>query len=268
MAMQEALRALALRGVHWFDILDILAVAVLFYYVIRQVRGTRAVQMLMGVLVLVVANALSGLLEMTSTHRILQNFLFYIPFAIIVLFQDTIRKALASLGSAFFSRRVARQATQHLARETAVACFALAGQRHGALVIFERTQGLKDYADTGVKIRAELTADLLTTVFFPGTPLHDGAVIVVESQIEAAGCFLPLSTTELPIEFGTRHRAALGLSEETDAICVVVSEERGAVSLAVEGELEQVPTVDELESRLFQLFGGRPRDSKTAATAA
>lgn len=263
--MHEAFRTLALRGVHWFDILDILAVAVLFYYALRQVRGTRAVQMLLGVLVLMLANAVSGWLEMTSTHRILQNLLFYIPFAIIVLFADTIRKGLATLGSAFFSRRVALEATQHLARETAVASFALAGKRHGAIILFERTQGLMDYAETGVKIRARLTADLLTTLFFPGTPLHDGAVIVVEDQIEAAGCFLPLSSTDLPIECGTRHRAALGVSEETDAVCVVISEERGTVSLALEGTLEAVPTLEALETRLVELFGGGKGDSKSPA---
>lgn len=266
--MEEALKTLALRGVHWFDVLDVLAVAALFYYVIRQVRGTRAVQMLLGVLVLVGANIASGLLEMTSTHRILQNVLFYIPFAIIVLFQDTIRKALASLGTAFFSRRTALEATQHLSHEIASAAFALASRRHGAILLLERTQGLKDYAETGVKIDTSLTADLLLTIFYPGTPLHDGAAIVSEGKIEAAGCFLPLSSSELPLDFGTRHRAALGVSEETDAVAVVVSEERGAVSLAVEGAFELMASSDALEERLIALLGGRPAHGKASADAA
>ena len=265
--MEEALRTLSLRGVHWFDAVDILAVALLFYYVIRQVRGTRAVQMLLGVLVLVAANLASGLLEMTSTHRILQNVLFYIPFAIIVLFQDTIRKALASLGTAFFSRRTALEATQHLAHEVTSAAFALASRRHGAILLLERTQGLKDYAETGVKIGTDLTADLLLTIFYPGTPLHDGAAIVSEGKIEAAGCFLPLSASELPLDFGTRHRAALGVSEETDAVAVVVSEERGAVSLAVEGAFELMPSSEALEERLIELLGGRPVHGQARADA-
>jgi diadenylate cyclase len=266
--MEEVLRTLALRGVHWFDVVDVLAVAVLFYYVMRQVRGTRAVQMLLGVLVLVAANLLSGLLEMTSTHRILQNVLFYIPFAIIVLFQDTIRKALASLGTAFFSRRTALQATGHLAHEAASAAFALASRRHGAILLLERTQGLKDYAETGVRIGTDLSADLLLTIFYPGTPLHDGAVIISEGKIEAAGCFLPLSASELPLELGTRHRAALGISEETDALAVVVSEERGTVSLAVEGAFELMPSSEALEDKLVALLGGRLSHAKARADAA
>lgn len=266
--MQEALHALAVRGVHWFDVLDILAVALLFYWVIRQVRGTRAVQMVAGALVLVVANAASGWLEMTTTHRILQNLLFYIPIAIIVVFQDTIRKALASLGSVFFSRRMASEATAHLARETALAAFALAGQRHGALIIFERSQGLKDYTETGVSVHAELTATLLGTIFYPGTPLHDGAVIVVDGLVEWAGCLLPLSSSDLPTEFGTRHRAALGITEETDAVCVVVSEERGSVSVSMEGRIELVPDAERLENRLVRLLGGPPVETQEATPAA
>ncbi len=266
--MQEALHALAARGLHWFDVLDVLAVALLFYWVIRQVRGTRAVQMLLGAVVLVVANLVSGWLEMTTTHRILQNVLFYIPFAIIVLFQDTIRKALASLGSAFFSRRMASEATVRLARETAAACFALAGRRHGALVIFERTQGLKDYAETAVKVHAELSSALLTTIFYPGGPMHDGAVIVVEGLVEWAGCLLPLSSSDLPSDFGTRHRAALGVTEETDAVCVVVSEERGTVAIAAEGLIEAVRDAEALEQRLVRLLGGTRVESQETAPAA
>ncbi|MEJ2422681.1 MAG: diadenylate cyclase CdaA, partial [Acidobacteriota bacterium] len=235
--MENALKALMIRGFHWYDLLDIIAVAVLIYYAIIQVRGTRAVQMVLGVLVLFVADVLSGWLGMTTTHRILQNLLFYIPFAIIVLFQQTIRRALASLGSMLFGRRALYQAALRSSQEAARACFALAKNYHGGLVIFERTQGLKNYAETGVAIGAGVTSDLIRTIFYPGTPLHDGAVIVSEGEVVAAGCFLPLSALPLPTEYGTRHRAAVGITEETDAVCVVVSEERGRVSLAVNGAI-------------------------------
>jgi len=152
--MQEAFRMLAVRGVHWYDVLDVLAVALLFFFVLRQVRGTRALQMLLGVLALAVANVASGWLKMTATHRLLQNLLFYIPFAIIVLFQEPIQKALAKLGSIFFGRGATLAVTRRVASETAQASFTLAGRRHGALIIFERTQGLKDIEETGIKVDA------------------------------------------------------------------------------------------------------------------
>lgn len=265
--MQEALRILADRGVQWYDILDILAVTVLFCFVFRQVRGTRAVQMLLGVVVLMVANVLAGYLRLTATQRLLQNLLYYVPFAIIVLFSEPIRKILATLGSGLFGRGATVAAARRVARETAQAAFVLARRRYGALIVLERTQGLKDYAETGVKMHADLTADLLSTLFFPGTPLHDGAAVVVEGQLLAAGCFLPLSQRPLPTEYGTRHRAAVGLTEETDAICVVVSEERGVVSVALDGQLTTQDSVGELEAQLSALLGGRDREKAAPAPA-
>ena len=258
--MQEALQALAARGLGWIDLLDVLAVAIFIFYIIRQVRGTPAVQMLLGVIVLMAADALSRVLGLTTAHRFLQNLLFYIPFAIIVVFREPIRKTLATLGSAFFSPRGSLGLRHRLARETAIAAFALARQRQGALILFERTQGLKDYADTGVKLDAELTSSLLTTLFYPGTSLHDGAVVVMDGRVAAAGCYLPLSAREFPTEFGTRHRAAAGISELTDAACVVVSEERGMVSVAIEGEFVKVASGEELEKTLYHILGGKARE--------
>ena len=262
--MEEAFRTLAVRGVHWFDVLDVLAVTALFLLVFRQVRGTRSLHMLIGVVVLAVANALSGLLEMTATHRLLQNVLFYIPFAVIVLFQEPIRKFLATLGGTFFGYRAGREATSRVARETANASFILAELRYGAIILLERSQGLKDYAETGIRVGAEVSSDLLVTLFYPGTPLHDGAALIVEGQVMAASCFLPLTSGALPTTYGTRHRAAVGITEITDAICVVVSEERGVVSLAMNGRLETVDSSDELERRLTDLLGGKPVESPAA----
>ncbi len=266
--MQEAWYALLSRGIGWIDLLDILAVAALLFFIIRQVRGTPAVQMLLGVIVLVVANILAQFLDMAATHRFLQNLLFYIPFAIIVLFREPIRKALAALGSAFFTSRGSLEMRHQLARETAVAVFGLAHLRQGALVVFERTQGLKDYADTGVKVDAEVSSGLLSTIFFPGTALHDGAAVVMDGRLSAAGCYLPLSARDFPTEYGTRHRAAAGITEMTDAVCVVVSEERGSVILAVEGNFERVNSGEELEKKLYQLLGGKPRENAAATDAA
>ncbi len=266
--MEEALKTLAIRGFHWYDALDILAVALLLYYAITHVRGTRAAQMVFGVILLIAANAAAGWLKMSATQRILQNLLVYIPFAVIVLFQDTIQRALASLGGAFFGKRALHRAAERSSAEVARACFALARKRHGALVLFERTQGLKNYAEGGVAIGAQATADLLMTIFYPGTPLHDGAAIVSEGQVAAAGCFLPLTTRPLPLEYGTRHRAAAGITEATDAVCVVVSEERGQVSVAQGGELSLAEDEEALEARLRALLGGGERREAPAPAAA
>lgn len=254
--MQETLRILMVRGFGWMDAVDIVAVGLILYFVLRQVRGTRVVQMLAGIFLLVAANFVSGWMGLTATHRVLQNLLFYIPFAIIVLFQDPIRKVLASLGSAVFGRREARGISERVAKEAANACFALADQRYGALMLFERTQGLKDLAETGVKIQAVVTRDLLITLFYPGTPTHDGAVIIVEGEIKAARCLLPVSASPLPSLYGTRHRAAVGATEQTDAFCIVVSEERGAVSVVVEGVIQHVSSREELEKKITRLLGG------------
>ena len=266
--MHEAFRMLAVRGVHWYDVLDFIAVALLFFFVLRQVKGTRAFQMLLGVLALAVANVVSGWLNMTATHRLLQNLLFYIPFAIIVLFQEPIQKALAKLGSVFFGRVATLAVARRVARETAQASFVMAARRHGALIIFERTQGLKDIEETGVKVDAEVTTDLITTLFYPGTPLHDGAAVIVEDKVRAAGCYLPLSAKPLPTEYGTRHRAAVGVTELTDAVTVIVSEERGVVSLVVDGAITPVADARELEAKLTKLLGGKPRAEMAAETVA
>ena len=265
--MQDAWHALTARGLGWGDLLDILVVAVFIYYIIRQVRGTPAVQMLLGVIVLMVANALSNFFDLTATHRFLQNLLFYLPFAIIVLFREPIRKLLATLGSAFFTPRGGLDLRSRLARETAIAAFALAHQKYGALILFERTQGLKDYADTGVKLDAELTSSLLTTSSFRA-PLHDGAVVVMDGRVAAAGCYLPLSAREFPTEFGTRHRAAAGISELTDAACVVVSEERGSVTVALEGTFLTAHSGEELEKVLYEILGGKAREHAASVPAA
>ena len=254
--MIEVWKSLVLHGFSWRDLVDILVVAVLVYAIIHQVRGTRAVQMLLGVLVLVVGNVVARWVGLVTLHRVLENLLFYAPFAVIVLFQPTIQRALASLGSLVFGRSAGRETARRTCREIAHACFDLAARRHGAIVVLERTQGLRNYAESGIWIRGEISRDLLTTLFFPGTPLHDGAAIIGEGQVLAAACFLPLTERTLPIQYGTRHRAAVGVTEETDAVAVVVSEERGEVSLASGGDLKPQADIAELERNLAAFVPG------------
>jgi len=218
----------------WVDALDVLLLAVIIYYLVLLIRGTRAVQMLVGVIVLVLAYWASGLPEgnhLRTVHRVLGSFLFYVPFALIVIFQDTIRRALAGLARNPF-RLLAIPLTDSMIQEIALATTTLAARRHGALIVVEREQGLRDQAETGIPIDAALSYDLLINIFAPHTPLHDGAVIVSDGRIKAAACFLPLGGGgELTRELGTRHRAAMGIAEETDALAIVVSEETGTISI-------------------------------------
>ena len=254
--MAELFKTLALHGFHFRDALDILVVGLLVYALVHQVRGTRAVQIFLGVLVLLVANLLARWFGLVTLNRVLENLLFYMPFAVIVLFQPTIQRALAELGSLFFGRKAASETGSRICREIAKASFNLASKKQGALIAIERTQGLRNYAESGIFLRCEISSDLLCTLFFPGAPLHDGAAIISEGQVYAAGCFLPLSEKPLPMVYGTRHRAAVGITEETDAIAVVVSEERGLVAVARDGAITAVGDAAELERQLTVFIRG------------
>lgn len=226
----------------WIDLLDVLLLAVIIYQMVQLIRGTRAVQMLVGVILLILAYWLSGLSEgvhLRTVHRVLGSFLFYVPFAIIVIFQDTIRRALAGLG-----RNPLRFLTSPLSdpmiQEIALAVTTLAARRHGALIVIGREQGLREQAETGIPIDAVLSYDLLVNIFAPHTPLHDGAVVVSDGRIKAAACFLPLGGSgAVTRELGTRHRAALGITEETDAVAIVVSEETGTISICDDRQINR-----------------------------
>lgn len=255
--MVKAYEILMERGFFWFDIVDILVVAALIYLLISQIRGTRAVQIFAGILLLYVGYEASGFFMMTATHRLLEKTFFYIPFIVIVLFQPTMRNILAAIGGMVVGKKGMKEAAKKACQEVSRAAFTLASHHFGALIIFERRQGLKNYAASGVPLgSAELSADLLLTIFYPKTPLHDGATIISDGSILAAGCFLPLSSLPIPTLYGTRHRAAIGLTEETDAIAVVVSEERGEVSISVGGKLEKIDTEAKLDEELQRLLRG------------
>ncbi len=222
----------------WRDAADVLIVALIAYMLLRLIRGTRAVQMVLGILTVFVIYEIAVFLNLIALRTILQALFFYVPFAIIVLFAQELRRALATFGrTPFFAWFSGYQAEETIS-DIVLAVTSLSARRTGALIVIERREGLKNYIENGVRLDSAVSYDLLVTVFAPGTPLHDGAVILSGERVAAAACFLPLSLNEgLSKRFGTRHRAAIGITEETDALAVVVSEERGTISVARNGEM-------------------------------
>lgn len=221
------------------DVVDILTVALLIYALLVLLKGSRAMQMLWGIIALVLLYLGSAALNLVTLSTLLGRFLVFLPFAIIVLFQQEIRRMLTAFGRAPLSRLFgAPDEGAVMVNELALAAEAMGKEKTGALVAVERRDSLAGWADTGIALEARFSYDLLMNIFVPGTPLHDGAAIVRGGTIQAAACFLPLTTQpEISTELGTRHRAAIGLSEETDALVIVVSEETGTISLAVDGQL-------------------------------
>jgi diadenylate cyclase len=227
-----------LEIVTWHDAVDVLAVAIVVYYLLLLIRGTRAVQMLLGLLFVGVVYYLAQFFDLPTLQTLIESLLIVLPFAVIVLFQQEIRRALTNFGRNPLWGLAKQQAVESTFGEIVLAATTLAARKIGALIVIERLQGLRNYIENGIGLDAELSYDLLINVFTPDTPLHDGAVILQEDRIAAAACFLPLTPNpELSKEFGTRHRAALGITEETDAVAVVVSEETGIISVAFDGEM-------------------------------
>src|SRR5437870_6002268 len=262
--MPEFLSSLLRRPpVGWWDLLDIAIVSLVIYEFLKLIRGTRAVQMAAGSLLIVALFYVSRLAPLQTVNWLIRNILVYVAFAAIVIFQGDIRRALAHFGQAPFFRYFNRQeAADETIEEVVVAATMLAAQRVGAIVVIEREIGLRNYIESGIPLDATLTYDLLVTIFRPGSPLHDGAVILQEGRVAAAACFLPLTVNpKLSRDLGTRHRAAIGLTEENDATAVVVSEETGTISIALNGEIERGLTPDDLRGRLRTLVqqrrGGR-----------
>jgi diadenylate cyclase len=258
--MPEYLQNLLRRPpVGWWDVLDILAVSILIYEFLKLIRGTRAVQMAVGSVLVIGLFYLSQLAPLQTLNWLIRNALVYVAFAAIVIFQSDIRRALAHLGQAPFFRYLTRQqASDETIEEVVVAATLLSQQRVGAIVALEREIGLRNYIESGIPLDATLTYDLLLTIFKPGSPLHDGAVILQEGRVAAAACFLPLTVNpRLSRELGTRHRAAIGLTEESDAVAVVVSEETGKISISLDGQIERGLTPEALRERLRTLIQGR-----------
>lgn len=248
----------------WWDLLDVLIVAVVIYELLKMLRGTRAVQMALGAGLLVLLFYLSRWAHLETVNWLIRNMVGYIVFALIVLFQADIRRALAHAGRTPFGSYFARtQRADEMIEEVVVASGVLSTQRVGGIIAIERSIGLRNYIEGGIPLDATVTYDLLVTIFRPGTPLHDGAVIIQGERIAAAACFLPLTVNPLVSkDFGTRHRAAIGLTEETDAVTVIVSEETGRISLALDGGVESPLAADTLRQRLRELLTVRRRESR------
>lgn len=241
------------------DVLDILIVAVIIYQILRLIRGTRAMQMAIGVGLLVVFYATAVYMGKLQTIQTIISYSFqYLVFAIIVLFAAEIRRALAHLGKNPLLARFSSSSFFETYDEIVLAATSLASQKIGGLIVIEREIGLKNYIESGVAMDAALSFDLLATIFSPGAPLHDGAAIIQKDRIAAAACFLPLTVNpRLSKELGTRHRAAIGVTEESDAVVVVVSEETGAISLVVGGIIERGLDGELLQHRLHSIMEGR-----------
>ena len=230
------------------DLIDIGLVTLAFYWVILLVKGTRAVSVIYGLLLIIVIFYLSEEFGLFTMNWLLANFLGSLFLVILIFFQADIRKALAELGAGSLWRR--KKVSDRLLEEVVLAVTNMAKSRIGALLVFERAIPLGEIIARGVEIKAAVSRELLVTIFFHNSPLHDGATIISGGRIEAAGCILPLSSAVgLPGKFGTRHRAALGISEETDAVAVVVSEERGVISVAQDGKLTE--DLDEIRLREY-----------------
>ncbi len=236
------------------SVVDIVLVAILIYQFLALVRGTRAAPMLVGVATLGLAFYFARLGELRTLNWLLSTLLPYVVFALIVVFQVEIRHGLANLGSRISLMR-SSSSVADVYDDIVLAANLFSQNQTGALIIIEREIGLRTYIESGVSLDARLSYDLLATLFRPSAPLHDGAVIVQRDRIAAAACFLPLSMNPvLSTQLGTRHRAAIGITEETDAVAVIISEETGTISIAVAGSIERDLSVERLRERLSVLL--------------
>lgn len=240
----------------WLDVVDISIVAFLIYEFLKLIRRTRAVQMVFGVALVVGLYYASELLPLPTVNWLISDMLGYIVFTAIVLFQADIRRALSNLGRAPFFRYLARPTTtDETIEEIVVAATLLAGRQVGAIIAIEREVGLRNYIESGIPLDSAVSYDLLISVFQTESPLHDGAVIIQDNRVAAAACFLPLTVNpRIGNKYGARHRAAIGLTEESDAVALVVSEETGELSIAIDGQVEGHITPDQLRFRLEALM--------------
>ena len=242
------------RSIQLKDVIDILVVAFLIYRILLLLQGTKALQMLAGLTVIILLYFFSEILELLTLNWILHTFMSSLLILIIIVFQDDIRKALAKIGTV----PIARIQTEYSfgIEEVVKAVTKLAEKKVGALIVFEREISLKDYLEGAVLLDAKVSEELLISIFNPKSPLHDGAVVISGGKIVAAGVVLPLSTNpDIAKDLGTRHRAGIGITEVSYAVAVIVSEERGEISLAVGGKISRDITPATLRKMLSQLLG-------------
>jgi diadenylate cyclase len=244
------------------DIIDILIVAFLFYRLFAMIKGTRAAQMFVGLVFIVIASIVAQWFRLNALNWIIGSLKTVWVILFVILFQPELRALLTHVGQNRLLRALIRVGDGGVLKEILGAVEDMSKERRGAIIVVERDMGLRDYIETGTKLDAAVTKELLETIFTPHSPLHDGAVVIRGDQIAAAGCILPLSQTPgLSPILGTRHRAALGLCEETDACVFVVSEETGAISIAHKGELKWNLDEGQLRSELAAIFNPRPEEA-------
>lgn len=244
-----------ITGMRWQDVVDILLVAFVIYRIFVLIKGTRALQMLVGLAFLVLAYVGSQVFELFALHWILNAFLSSIILVVVVLFQNEIRRALAHVGVNPFASREASATSAQTVEELMKTAVSLANKKTGALIVLQRETDLEDYVEKGVRLDALLSRELLLSIFLPYSPIHDGAVVVRRGRAVWAGCFLPLtSRVDVDKELGTRHRAAIGITEETDAAVIVVSEETGGISVVLNGRMTRNLDGASLRRVLLRLF--------------
>ena len=240
----------------WQDAVDIGIIAFVVYRLIHMIRGTRAMQMIIGLVVVLLAYVASQMLGLFTLNWVLDNLLASIILVVIVIFQSDIRRALTQVGMAPLFSGADRIERGQVLEEMTKAVVSLANKRVGALIVLEREVGLNEYIEVGTPLDARVSRELVESVFLPHSPIHDGALVIQKGRVAAARCFLPMSVDSgLSKELGTRHRAAIGLAEETDAVAVVVSEEQGRISLVAGGKVTQDLDGPQLRGALKQLFG-------------
>jgi diadenylate cyclase len=250
------------------DILDVAIVAFFIYHTLNLIRGTRAVQILTGLGVVAAAYLASQAIDLHTTHFVLRSFFDHFILIAIVIFQDDLRRALTSVGRNPISLSTENEVRYEMVEEVARAATQLAKERIGALMVIEREDGLKNFIDTGSKLDSRVRSEILFSIFIPASPIHDGAVIIAAERIASAGCFLPLSkSTEIDPRLGTRHRAAIGITEDTDAIVVLVSEEAGAAHLVSGGKIMKHLTEAQLREGLVHHLGIERRNPHLVARA-
>lgn len=268
--------SLHLQDLSLLALIDILVLAVIIYQLLLIIRGTRSVNILLAMAALAICYVLTGpgLLQLKALHSILGMLLLYVPLAVVVLFQAQIRRALANLGTNPFSALKPHDAIGDVIEEVSLAAASMGSKKMGALIVIERGMGLRTFYETGIALDALVSYDLLLNIFARRSPLHDGAVVIADGRIKAASCYLPLTTDpSLSRTYGTRHRAALGISQESDSLAIVVSEERGVVSLCENGAIVENLDARSLERRLREGLAtkpprsGRPRPSTRAMVA-
>jgi diadenylate cyclase len=242
------------------DTVDILLVTAGIYWLLLLIRGTRAIQILVGLIALLALSVASEVFQLATLGYILEYFLTSAVLIIIVLFQHDIRRALARVGRGLFPAVSAQQESQIL-EEVVRAAQTLAQKRVGALIVLERESALSDQIEAGTALDAEVSKDLLTSIFMPSSPLHDGAAVIQDGRVSAVGCILPLTLrTDLPEGVGTRHRAAVGITEETDAVVIVVSEETANISVVMSGEMLRDLDAPRLRVVLHEILAGERRE--------